>query len=66
MREKRFIIHDSSVKVYVESFEKKKTKRDVRLLNDFLRDEKGGARFGTSYSRGPRQISSRIYSLCQT
>ena len=44
MSEKRFVIHDSSVKEYVESLENKntqgKTKRDVKLLNDFLRGEK--------------------------
>ena len=44
MSEKCFIIHDSSVEEYVESLENKntqgKTKRDVRLLNDFLRGEK--------------------------
>ena len=44
MSEKRFVIHDSSVQEYVESLENKntqgKTKRDVKLLNDFLRGEK--------------------------
>ena len=44
MSEKRFVIHDSSVEEYVESLEKKntqgKTKRVVKLLNDFLRGEK--------------------------
>ena len=44
MSEKRFVIHDSSVEEYVESLENKntqgKTKRDVKLLNDFLRGEK--------------------------
>ena len=69
MSEKRFVIHDSSVEEYVESLENKntqgKTKRDVKLLNDFLRGEKKGrARVVSNYSRGPRQISSRIYSLC--
>ena len=43
MSEKRFVIHDSSVEEYVESLENKntqgKTKRDVKLLNDFLRGE---------------------------
>ena len=44
MSEKRFVIHDSSVEEYVESLENKniqgKTKRGVKLLNDFLRGEK--------------------------
>ena len=44
MKDRRFVIHDSSVEEYVESLENKntqgKTKRDVRLLNDFLRGEK--------------------------
>ena len=44
MSEKRFVIHDSSVEEYVESLENKntqgKTKRDVKLLNDFIRGEK--------------------------
>ena len=71
MSEKRFVIHDSSVEEYVESLENKntqgKTKRDVKLLNDFFkRRKKGRARVVNNYSRGPRQISSRIYSLCQT
>ena len=71
MSEKRFVIHDSSVEEYVESLENKnrqrKTKRDVKLLNDVLIGEKKGrARVVSNYSRGPRQISSRIYSLCQT
>ena len=44
MSEKHFVIHDSSVEEYVESLENKntqgKTKRDVKLLNDFLRGKK--------------------------
>ena len=44
MSEKRFVIHDSSVEEYVESLENKntqgKTKRDIKLLNYFLRGEK--------------------------
>ena len=35
MGEERFVIHDSSVEEYVESL-----RRDVKLLNDFLRGEK--------------------------
>ena len=44
MSEKPFVIHDSSVEEYIESLENKstqgKTKRDVKLLNDFLGGEK--------------------------
>ena len=44
MSEKRFVIPDSSVEEYVESLENQntqgKTKRDVTLLNDFLKGEK--------------------------
>ena len=44
MSEKRFVIHDSSGEEYVKSLENKntqgKTKRDAKLLNDFLRGEK--------------------------
>ena len=44
MSEKRFVIHDSSVEEYVESLENKntqgRTKRVVKLLNEFLRGEK--------------------------
>ena len=55
----------------MESLENKntqgKTKRDVKLLNGFFKRRKTGrARVVSNYSRGPRQISSRIYSLCQT
>ena len=64
MSEKRFVIQDSSVEEYAESLENEntqgKTKRDGKLL------KKGRARVVSNYSRGPRQISSRIYSLCQT
>ena len=42
--EKRFVMHNSLVEEYVESHGNKntqgKTKRDVKLLNDFLRGEK--------------------------
>ena len=44
MNEKRFVDHDISVEDYVESLEnrntKEKTKRDVKLLGTFLRNEK--------------------------
>ena len=44
MNEKRFVDHDTSVEDYVESLEnkntKEKTKRDVKLLESFLRNEK--------------------------
>ena len=43
MGEKRFVAHNSSVEDYVESLEskntKEKTKRDVKLLEEFLRNE---------------------------
>ena len=44
MNEKRFVDHDTSVENYVENLEsknlKEKTKRDVKLLETFLRNEK--------------------------
>ena len=44
MSEKRFVDHDTSVEDYMESLEnsnmKEKTKRDVKLLETFLRNEK--------------------------
>jgi len=44
MSEKRFVAHDTSVEDYVESLEsknaKEKTKRDVKLLEECLRNEK--------------------------
>ena len=46
--EKRFVDHDTSVEDYVESLEnrntKEKTKRDVKLLETFLRNEKNEER----------------------
>ena len=43
MNEKRFVDHDTSVEVHVESLEnrntKEKMKRDVKLLEMFLRNE---------------------------
>ena len=48
MNEKRFVDHDTSVEDYVESLEnrntKEKTKRDVKLLETFLRNEKNDER----------------------
>ena len=48
MSEKRFVAHDTSVEDYVESLEnkntKEKTKRDVKLLEEFLRNEKNDER----------------------
>ena len=48
MNEKRFVDHDTSVEDYVESLEKRitkeKTKRDVKLLETFLRNEKNDER----------------------
>ena len=44
MSEKRFVAHDTSVEDYVESLESKNTKekrkRDVKLLEEFLKNEK--------------------------
>ena len=46
--EKRFVDHDTSVEDYVESpgnkNTKEKTKRDMKLLETFLRNEKGDER----------------------
>ena len=50
MSEKRFVAHDTSVENYVESLDleskntKEKTKRDVKLLEQFLRNEKNDQR----------------------
>ena len=48
MNEKRFVDHDTSVEDYVESLEnrntKEKTKRDVKLLETFLRNENNDER----------------------
>ena len=48
MNEKRFVDHDISVEDYVESLEnkntKEKTRRDVKLLEKFLRNEKSDER----------------------
>ena len=48
MNEKRFVYHDTSVEEYVESLEnkttKEKTNRDVKLMETFLRNEKGDER----------------------
>jgi len=48
MSEKRCVAHDTSVEDYVESLEskntKEKTKRDVKLLKEFLRNEKNDER----------------------
>jgi len=48
MSEKRFVVHDTSVEDYVESLKskntKKKTKRDVKLLEEFLRNENNDER----------------------
>jgi len=48
MREKRFVAHDTSVEDYVERFKSKntqeKTMRDVKLLEESLRNEKNDER----------------------
>ena len=48
MSEKRFVAHDTSVEDYVESLKskntKEKTKQEVKLLEEFLRNEKNDER----------------------
>jgi len=48
MSEERFAAHDTSVENYVESLKskstKKETKRDVKLLEEFLRNVKNDER----------------------
>jgi len=48
MSEKRFVAHDTSFEDYMERLESKntkgKTKRDVKLLEEFLRNEKNDER----------------------
>ena len=48
MKDKRFVSHDNTVEEYVESLENKttieKTKRDVKWMEMFLRNEKGDER----------------------
>ena len=48
MSEKRFFTHDTSVEDYVESLKSKNTKekikRDVKLLEEFLRNEENDGR----------------------
>ena len=48
MSKKRFVVHDTSVENHLESLEnkntKEKTKRDVKLLEEFSRKEKNDER----------------------
>jgi len=48
VNKKRFVAHDTSLEDYVESLEskstKEKTKRDVKLLEEFSRNEKNNER----------------------
>ena len=48
MSEKRFVAHDASVEDYLESLKsentKEKTKRDAKLPEEFLRNEKNDER----------------------
>ena len=48
MNQKKFVARDISVEDYMENLEskntKEKTKRDVKLLEVFLRNEKNGER----------------------
>ena len=73
MNEKRFVDHDTALEDYVESLEnkntKEKTKRYVKLLETFLRNEKSDERdvqniepFRTSFVLGDVK-TERIMSL---
>ena len=80
-KEKRFVDHDTSVEDYMESLEKKntkeKTKRDVKLLETFLRNEKSDERevqnidaaelnkHLTDFIRSLRRINAPINSKLQ-
>ena len=64
MNEKRFVDHDTSVEDYVESLEnrntKEKTKRDVKLLETFLRNEKNDERDVQDIE--PAELNKHLYS----
>ena len=68
--DKRFVDHDTSVEDYVESFEntnaKEKTKRDVKLLETFFRNEKSDERELQNIARRIKQAPCRLYSFCET
>ena len=70
MNEKRFVDHDTSVEDYVESLEnrntKEKTKRDVKLLETFLRNEKNDEREVQDRARRIKQAPCGVYSFCET
>ena len=64
--EKRFVDRDTSVEDYVESLgnknTKEKTKRDVKLLETLLRNEKSDERGVGNIEPAP----CGLYSFCET
>ena len=62
MNEKRFVYHDISVEEYVESLEnkttKEKTNRNVKLMETFLRNEKGDEREVQNIQ--PTELNNRL------
>ena len=71
MNEERFVDHDTSVEDNVESLEnrntKEKTKRDVKLLETFLRNEKNDEREVQDIE--PAELNKHlagVYSFCVT
>ena len=70
LNDKRFVDHDTSVEDYVESFEntntKEKTKRDVKLLETFFRNEKSDERELQNIE--PAELKKHLadYSFCET
>ena len=73
MNEKRFVDHDTSVEDYVESLEnrntKEKTKRDVKLLATFLRNDKNDEREVQDIEPAELKIKQApcgVYSFCET
>ena len=71
MKEKRFVDHDTSVEDYVERLEnknaKEKTKRDVKLLEMFLRNGKSDER--EVQNIGVAELNKHLgglYSFCET
>ena len=62
MNKKRFVYHDNSVEEYVESAKnktaKEETNRDVKLMEMFLRNEKGNEREGQNIQ--PTELNKRL------
>ena len=65
MNEKRFVYHDTAVEEHVESLEnktmKEKTNRDVKLMEMFLRKEKGDEREVQNIQ--PTELNKRLADL---